>query len=450
MGMPCFHRIIAATAFLGQAVVCAMHSPALESSIPTLTRPPTSYSQGTVSTSAEAPLSGNLLVTGNVTGGKHLQSASPYTDTSRLQTPLSTTSLDSFLRQAATSYQPPQYEALYVPFYSSSGTTARTWMNQPAPLSPTQTAVGVMSQPHVGPIAPTGPLRMPAAVLPPLVAGRAPVSKFWQDTLTQVRRDYGNDIPPEVWERLAQALSVPDPDITVDTALLPPAAPLTEPERRIHEVTDARDAHESRENSADPRDEEMLAWQSLPESLTRPSFPEPNADGALPIQERLRQAFQGDLEAYHRSQCEAWTAIGEAFIKKTDYAKAVDAFTLAGQYQSEHARALAGKSFALLGLGEYTRSALLLGRILTVIPTYAEYPTILPLMLGEERVKACLRLLQEQVAEMPTAETLFLLGYLYYQLGDVVLARQSLQTVLAAGANPPGLRTLLSVVQGGS
>lgn len=444
MRMQCLYRMIVATALLGQAAVCAMHSPALESAIPTLTRPPTSYSQGTVSTSAEAPISGNLMVTGNVTGGKHLQSVTPYTDTSRLQTTLSTTSLDSFYRQAATSYQTPQYGAFYVPFYSSSGTTARTRISQSAPLSPTQTAAGVMSQPHVGPIAHVGTLRLPVAVLPPLVVGNTPVSKFWQETLTQVRRDYGNDVPPEVWERLVQALGVPDSDVTVETALAPASAMPMERDPRTHEALD------SQENAPEQRDEESFAWESLPASLTRQSFPEPNTEGAMPIQGRLREALQGDLEAYHRSQFEAWIAIGEAYIKKTDYAKAVDAYTLAGQYQTEHPQALAGKSFALLALGEYTRSALLLGRTLTVMPTYAEYPTILPLMLGEERVKACLQTLQEQVAQMPTAETLFLQGYLYYQLGDVVLARQSLHTALAASANPPGLRTLLSVVQGGS
>jgi hypothetical protein len=436
---PRFHHVAAVIVLLVQAGACALESPAWETGIPTLTRPPSSYSEGTVIRGAEWTIPGNLAVTGNVTGGKHLQSVTPYTDTSRLQTPLSTALLDSFYRQAATSFQAPQYDAPYVPFYSSTVTTARSRIQQSAPLAPTETAAGVMSQPH-GRRTPNPGLRsIPGSVLPPLAPSKVPVSKFWQDTLTQVRRDYGADVAPEVWERLARALAVPNPE--------PPVAPaqvrLTEPGPTDPAAPAAEDADtaagEGRMPGTEPR------WES---PAGHPAWAFADVNGPVdPVQDRdPGPARPGDLDAHRRSQCDAWLAIGEAYLQKREFARAADAFSLAAQYRVDEAQALAGKSFALLCLEEYTRSAWLLGRTLGVMPTYAEYPTILPLVLGDAQVKKCLNALQRSVTEMPTVSSLFLLGYVHYQLGDLELSRQVLQSA-QAGGGMPGLPTLLSVVQ---
>jgi tetratricopeptide (TPR) repeat protein len=450
--MTLVYQAIVSITLMGQAAVCALQSPAQVPAIDSLTRPPTTYSQGTVSTSAEWEISGNLMVTGNVTGGKHLQSQAPYTDTSRMQTTLSTTYLDSFYRQAATSFQPPSYDNAYVPFYSSAATTARTHVHQPAALSPMQTATGMMSQPRTGPSPHVGPLRLAPAVLPPQVTPGIPVSTFWQETLARARYDYDSEVPPEIWDRLVQALSVPEsPAPEEDTRIPDPGIP----EMQMQQKPEGADPREdATAHPAGEADAESMAWEEGRSDLyAQRRIPGPNTVGLLSSSlmetppEFRGQALAGRLEEVRLSRFEAWMAIGQAYIKKTEFAKAVDAFTLAAQYETEHPRALAGKSFALLALGEYTRSALFLGRTLTAMPTYAEYPSILPLILGEDRVTTCLQALQTRIAITPTPECLFLAGYLHYQLGDLVVARQLLVTAQASGDRVPGIRTLLSTVQ---
>jgi len=444
-------QAIVSAVLMGQAAMCALQSPAQVPAIDSLTRPATSYSQGTVSTSAEWEITGNLMVTGNVTGGKHLQSQAPYTDTSRMQTTLSTAYLDSFYRQAATSFQAPSYDAAYVPFYSSSATTARTHVNQPAPLSPMQTATGVMSQPRIGPSPHVGPLRLAPTVLPPQVTSGVPVSKFWQETLARARYDYGSEVPPEIWDRLVQALDVSEsPALEEDARFADPGIPEM---HRQQEQEEADPLEDSAERPIWEADAESTPWEGPSDLYAQRGMSDPNAAGFLTSRrmetppELRGQALEGRLEAYRRSQFEAWMAIGQAYIQKTEFARAVDAFALAAQFETEHPRALAGKSFALLALGEYTRSALFLGRTLTALPTYAEYPSILPLILGEDRVTTCLQALQTRIATAPTPECLFLAGYLHYQLGDLVVARQLLYTAQASGGRVQGIRTLLSIVQ---
>jgi tetratricopeptide (TPR) repeat protein len=140
-------------------------------------------------------------------------------------------------------------------------------------------------------------------------------------------------------------------------------------------------------------------------------------------------------------------AIGMAHLKKGDFVKAEDAFTLAAQYEAEHPRALAGRFMALLAQGEYMGSALFLGRVLEDLPVYAEYPSILPLILGADEVKMHGRALQDLIGTIPTPELLFLAGYLCYQLGDLPLAHQYLSTARASGTDVPGLAVLLPVVK---
>ena len=124
-------------------IICILseHSIALEnqsvrSPVISSTVPQSSVSGGLVSTPNPMDNSINLVITGNVTGGKHFRGLVPYNSPTSFESQLGSSSLDSFLRYSApgpiggpanfrgssgASYLSPGH---YGPFFSPSGTVA--------------------------------------------------------------------------------------------------------------------------------------------------------------------------------------------------------------------------------------------------------------------------------------------------------------------------------------
>jgi len=76
---------------------------------------------------------GNMIITGNVQGGKHFRGMVPYRSTTDFRAPLGSTSLDSFLRYSAGSDDDGGLTEAYRPFYSPTGTVSTIRLGQPAP-----------------------------------------------------------------------------------------------------------------------------------------------------------------------------------------------------------------------------------------------------------------------------------------------------------------------------
>jgi hypothetical protein len=85
------------------------------------TTPPSSYQSGLVERPSSLDNSGNLLITGNVAGGKHFRGSVPYRSTTSIGAPLGSTTLDSFMRYT----EPTDFGSGsqgYSVFYSPTGT----------------------------------------------------------------------------------------------------------------------------------------------------------------------------------------------------------------------------------------------------------------------------------------------------------------------------------------
>lgn len=98
------------------AVGANNHSPVLSA-----TAPPSSYQRSLVQAPGPVDNSGNLLITGNVAGGKYFHGNVPYRSTTSIDAPLGSTTLDSFMRYTEpvdVARSPQDYSS----FYSSTGT----------------------------------------------------------------------------------------------------------------------------------------------------------------------------------------------------------------------------------------------------------------------------------------------------------------------------------------
>lgn len=125
------------------------------------TVPPSSYSSGLSQTPTPMDTSGNLMVTGNVGGGKHFRGSVPYGATTDFREPLESSSLDPFLRYSTAPRGVDRYAGGYTPFYSPTGTVTVTQVGYPGVIMPTSTKIsGRVPLQEVG--LPTGGLALGA------------------------------------------------------------------------------------------------------------------------------------------------------------------------------------------------------------------------------------------------------------------------------------------------
>jgi tetratricopeptide (TPR) repeat protein len=82
---------------------------------------------------------GNMMITGNVEGGKHFRGSVPYQSTTDFRAGLGSSSLDSFLRYSAGSEDLGGDGWAYRPFYSPTGTVATTSAGRSAVFTPAST-----------------------------------------------------------------------------------------------------------------------------------------------------------------------------------------------------------------------------------------------------------------------------------------------------------------------
>jgi tetratricopeptide (TPR) repeat protein len=101
-------------------------NPVIRSPIGPATVPQSSYRSGLFASPNPIDTTGNLVITGNVGGGKHFRGIVPYSATSSFTGTAGTTTLDSFLRRSADSGSIGNVSGGYTPYYSPSNTVTTT------------------------------------------------------------------------------------------------------------------------------------------------------------------------------------------------------------------------------------------------------------------------------------------------------------------------------------
>jgi len=106
------------------------------------TVPPSSYSSGQIRTPNPIDTSGNLVITGNVRGGRHFRGVVPYQSETDFRAEIPSSSLDSFLRHSAGSEDLDRFFGGTVPYYSPSRTVTSVSPGQTAIFKPPATTYG--------------------------------------------------------------------------------------------------------------------------------------------------------------------------------------------------------------------------------------------------------------------------------------------------------------------
>jgi len=114
----------------------SIENPAIRSPIVSGTAPPTSIRSGLIQSRNPIDTTGNLVITGNVIGGRHFRALVPYGSTTSFQAPVGSSSLDSFLRNSADLQDVGPYTDGYGPYYAPTGTVTIARPGRPGIFTP--------------------------------------------------------------------------------------------------------------------------------------------------------------------------------------------------------------------------------------------------------------------------------------------------------------------------
>ncbi len=350
----------------------------------------------------------NLLVTGNVGGGKHFRASVPYTSGRTLKASMPSDGLSSFFRLTQQQDIRSSSPMPYTPYYSSAATA-------------TYTAVG-----QAGIIAPVTFSRMPNVPGATYQSYQKPAGLTSVDVPMSEMALYR---PKRHLDEKAWGASM------AENPLLVPASPDLESLFRMPESTMNLDivlpmdvnVFPNQSSDAPPHsiDVNSPAGRGLREQTPGGSVQDPNrVAGAY--------TFTTDraLQAYAQTKFNTFMKAGEMYLKQGSYDRAEDAYSLACVYKSGHALAVAGKSHALLAQRAYSRSALFLVRALNDLPAYAEtHVGLLDLVGGLDAVKDHIDRLESCADGKHVPELKLLLAFIYVQMNDVGLAQETLKNV---------------------
>ncbi len=106
------------------------------------TVPPSSYSSGQIRTPNPIDTSGNLVITGNIRGGRHFRGVVPYQSETDFRAEIPSSTLDSFLRRSAGSEDIGRFFGETIPYYSPTRTVTSVRPGQTVIFKPPAATYG--------------------------------------------------------------------------------------------------------------------------------------------------------------------------------------------------------------------------------------------------------------------------------------------------------------------
>jgi len=149
------------------------------------------------------------------------------------------------------------------------------------------------------------------------------------------------------------------------------------------------------------------------------------------------------IESLSESKFNLHMQEAEEHLKAGGYYRAASSFSLALIYKADNPQALAGRGHALLAIGEYVSSSLFLSRALEVNPEYLRTKVDLAALLGgENKLAERIADIEQWLARSGSSQLQFLLGYVYYQTGQLQRAKQVIDAAYEKTPDSPAVQVM--------
>lgn len=196
-------------------------------------------------------------------------------------------------------------------------------------------------------------------------------------------------------------------------------------------------------------DTELQAFRKNVERLAAESTQMDKSTAAGISAEAKRILGGKSIAAFSEDKYNEYMKAAEMYQKQGKYYRAASAYTLASIYKPDEALAHAGRSLALFAAGEYMSSALYLSRAIELSPEYAKTKVDLLAILGtddKEQLTSRIDEIEQWYKRSDESDLQFLLGYVYYQAGELDKAKEAIDAVHTRMPNLPAVNTLKKVI----
>lgn len=404
--------------------------------------PLTSSRSGLIHTPNPIDTRYNLVVTGNVGGGRHFRGVVPYQSTSSLGIDSASSLVDPFLRRSGESIYTGNYSGQNQPYYSPTRTVTRTRAGQP----------GIIRPPASGS---SGYSMGKSAAFPQV----SQTKKFsYPDIMTSNIR-----VRP-----MSRTILELEESFLIGLEESVKGNKLADIKRMERLEKFKRDVEQAAQKSAELKKEligqrEEYLGEDIKQPLEAELVGKLGESMSLDIFEQMKWQIdklqeiadsdkENDKQGSWRSDISKLSAkyrgisdshktfaslshdrfnehmrAAEIYLKEGKYYRAADAYTMASVYKRGDPLAYAGKSHALFAAGEYMSSALFLSRALKVFPEYAQLKIDIVTMVGSrDKLESRIVDIEEILGIVDVPELQFLLGYVYYQMGRLDKAKESI------------------------
>lgn len=471
----------------------------VESSISSTTVPPSVLQEGLIRSPNPIDSSSNLVVTGNVRGGRYFRGVVPYRAPTSFGTTTPSSSLDSFLRDSAGSEDFGRFTKRYKPYYSPTQTVTTIIPGSSGVIgSPTANIGGHAAQPNIvrTPLLRRATMLEPAAAislrrLRPMSMTQEEMEKLISSeiaTYSQPTRltDQQYQAQVEQFRRGLNQVSDKTAELKKsltnrDDYLLPSAArkPGSEGLQWFETPTQKEQADEERAKTPFiapwALDKQLDVYEQMKRQLDNLqkglelSLTTQQAEDAAKAEEQIQQSSQvnkfakidlfvarakGILGSYEtfasfsEDKFNQHMRAAEHYLKQGKYYRAADAYTLASIYKSDDPLAYAGKSHALFASGEYMSSALFLSRALQIFPEYAQFKIDIEAMVGDrDKLETRVADVEEWLGRSGAPELQFLLAYVYYQMDRLPQAKEAIDAVYEKMPEAPAVLALKKAIE---
>lgn len=452
-----------------------IQNPSVNSSLGMGGTPQSSIGSGLTGSPNPMGFNGNLIVTGNVAGGKYFRGVVPYNAVSDFGGRLASGPVDSFLRNTAD----VSYSSTLTPYYSPTRTVSiLTPGSQGQLLAPSY--VNLSSGSGLGPLtnqqlAPTSTSYMTNSQFRPLSTNlqgldrtlSQDIASYPQGGIQTAQRQqaqmdrYREELKQQAEKTAQEQQNIAEQQASSEQGAKDkkklgenkPGDSFENIQKELESVQKVLDQLKAGETPTLPDNSDKQKDNSNKQAETENAATQETADRAATAASNLSEKAKSVLgehksfKDFEEAKYNEHIRTAENYMKAGRYYSAADSYSMALVYKANDLTALAGKCHALFAAGEYMSSALFLSRVLEMSPEFINSKVDLVAVIGNKDVietRASDILKWMKITNSP--ELSFLLGYIYYRLDRPDFSKEMIDTAVEKMPDSPAVETLKKAI----